>query len=175
MSGRLLGVVLAGGRSTRFGSDKALAQIRGTSLLDTAIASLRQWCAQVVVAGREGAVQDWPQSGMGPLGGIAGGLRHAQEHGFEAVLTCGVDSIGLPGNLRELLSRAPAFVESQPVIGIWPVGALSQLEAILNGDGRHSVLAFANAIGARPVRIAGKPANINTPQDLAKAEKYYGL
>ncbi len=33
------------------------------------------------------------------------------------------------------------------------------------------MLAFAEAIGARPVNLAAKPANINTPADLAEAEK----
>ena len=49
----ILGVVLAGGLSTRFGSDKALAEWGGRSLLLHAVDNLAGQCEQVVVAGRE--------------------------------------------------------------------------------------------------------------------------
>lgn len=175
---RLLGVVLAGGSSSRFGSDKALARIGGASLLDSAVAALRTMCDEVVVAGRDGegvSVSDWPRAGMGPLGGIAGGLRYAETFDFTDILTCGVDSIGLPSNLPALLAPAPAYAESQPVIGLWPVTAIDTIAAILESDGRHSMLAFASAIAARPVQLPGKPANINTPEDLAEVENQHGL
>ena len=91
------------------------------------------------------------------------------------MLTCGVDSLRLPENLPELLAPAPAYVETQPVIGLWPASASAALDAILEGDGRHSMLQFATSIGARAVKIAGNPANINTPADLADLEKRRGL
>ena len=175
MSGRVLGLVLAGGRSSRFGSDKALAELDGETLLDRATSQLRTWCNEVRIAGRERGLPDWPRAGMGPLAGIAAGLRHAQAHGFASVLSCGVDSVELPGDLLATLSPAPAYFASQPVIGHWPVNALGTLEDILEGDGRHSMLAFAHAIGAREVQTDAKPANINTPADLAAAEKRRGL
>ncbi|MFD1958725.1 NTP transferase domain-containing protein [Novosphingobium panipatense] len=68
----ILGAVLAGGQSTRFGSDKALAEIGGRTLLSLAVDMLSGWCELVVVTGRETApartVPDWPRAGMGPLG-----------------------------------------------------------------------------------------------------------
>ena len=112
-------------------------------------------------------VPDWPQPGMGPLGGIAAALHYAAEQGFAAVLTCGVDSLGLPDNLPTLLSPAPAFVPQQPVIGLWPASAAPVIEAILTGPCRHSMRAFAEALGARSVALVTHPANINTPGDLA--------
>lgn len=175
----ILGVVLAGGQSTRFGSDKALAALEGRTLMDRAVAGLSDCCDSVVIAGRaEGPVRtvsDWPHKGMGPLAGIAAGLRLAQAEGYASVLTCGVDSLSLPGNLAELLSLPPAYIDSQPVIGHWPVSAAPVIQAILQGDGRHSMRAFASAIGARAVKPEAEPANINTPADLAAAEEYYGL
>ena len=167
MRAKTLGAVLAGGQSARFGSDKALARLGEASLLQHAIASLQLSCAEVLVIGREGGIADWPKPGMGPLGGIAGALRCAQAHGFEEVLSCGVDSIGLPENLLTLLSPSPAYVDSQPVIGLWPVRALADVEAILAGDGRHSMRALAETIAARRVKLPAQPFNINTPQDLA--------
>ena len=43
------------------------------------------------------------------------------------------------------------------------------LKALLLAPGRHSMLEFAEAIGARPVKLAAEPANVNTPEDLARA------
>lgn len=167
----ILGAVLAGGLSTRFGSDKAMAELAGHTLLATAVDALSGWCEYVVVVGRETApaptLPDWPRPQMGPLAGIAAALHLARDESYAAVLTCGVDSVGLPENLPELLGAAPAYLADQPVIGIWPTAALETLEAILTGDGRHSMRAFAKAIGARPVTLANTPANINTPADLA--------
>lgn len=174
----ILGCVLAGGQSTRFGSDKALAVLDGQTLLATAVATLAAWCAEVVVVGRAEApaptLPDWPRPQMGPLGGIAAALRHAAETGHAAVLTCGVDSAGLPADLLERLSPAPAYVAQQPVIALWPVATLAAVEAILAGDGRHSLHALAQRTGARGVELACAPANINTPADLAAAAKRQG-
>jgi molybdopterin-guanine dinucleotide biosynthesis protein A len=171
-SPNLLGAVLAGGQSRRFGSDKALAQLAGHTLLDHALARLERWCGAVVVAGREvpgrRCVGDWPRAGMGPLGGIAAALRLAQSEGFAAVLTIGVDSLALPHDLPQWLTPAPAFVADQPVIGLWPASAADAVAAILAGDGRHSLRALAEAVGARAVVLEAPSVNINTPDDLAR-------
>ncbi len=175
----ILGCVLAGGLSTRFGSDKALAELDGHTLIARAVDALSGWCEHVVVAGRETApaptVPDWPRPGMGPLAGIAAALHLARDEGYEAVLTCGVDSVLLPEGLPDLLAPAPAFVAGQPVIGLWPASALAAIEAILTSEGKHSMRQFAEAIGARAVHSAVEPANINTPADLAELEKRRGL
>ena len=167
----ILGCVLAGGQSARFGSDKALAEFAGHTLLAHAVDLLAGWCEHVVVVGRETApaptLPDWPQPGMGPLGGIAAALHYAADEGYAAVLTCGVDSLGLPETLPALLAPAPAYVAGQPVIGLWPASAAAVIEAILKGSGRHSMLAFAEALGARAVALYAEPANINTLGDLA--------
>jgi molybdopterin-guanine dinucleotide biosynthesis protein A len=171
----ILGAVLAGGLSTRFGSDKALAELHGRTLIARAVETLEGFCEKVVVVGRATApaptIPDWPRAGMGPLGGIAAALRLAQDEDFASVLTCGVDSVALPEDLLAILSPAPAYLETQPVIGHWLPNAASILEAILQSEGRHSMLAFAAAAKARPVKSASAPANINTPADLAAMER----
>ena len=175
----ILGVVLAGGNSTRFGSDKALAELGGHTLLNRAFDTLTGFCELVVIAGRAQGpghcIPDWPRPEMGPLAGIAAALRLARDEGYDSVLSCGVDSVDLPENLLDLLSPSPAYVESQPVVGHWPTGTVDTLEALLLSEARHSMLAFAEAIGARPVKIGAKPANINTPADLTAAEKNHGI
>ena len=175
----ILGVVLAGGKSTRFGSDKALAELGGRTLIARAVDALSLWCEYVVVVGRETApaptLPDWPRPGMGPLAGLASALHLARDEGYQAVLSCGVDSAGLPDDLLTLLSPAPAYLADQPVIGLWPASASPVLDALLESDARHSMRAFAEAIGAKPVKSASKPANINTPADLSAVEQRDGL
>jgi molybdopterin-guanine dinucleotide biosynthesis protein A len=69
----ILGAVLAGGRSSRFGSDKAMAMLDGRPLIDHAIAA-GPHCAAVVVCGRDHpghvCLADRPAPDMGPLGAI---------------------------------------------------------------------------------------------------------
>lgn len=175
----ILGCVLAGGQSSRFGSDKALAELHGRTLLARAVEMLSGWCEHVVVVGRAQApaptLPDWPRPGMGPLGGVAAALHLAADEGYEAVLTCGVDAPHLPDNLLALLAPAPAYLAAQPVIGLWPASAVIAVESILHGTGRHSMRALAEAIDARAVELSTPPANINTPDDLRAVETHHGL
>jgi len=167
---RTLGVVLAGGQSRRFGSDKAQAMLQGRTLLDHAIAALGPHCDEVAVVGRHAArrlsIADWPGLGLGPLGGLGGALRHAHAHGFAQVLSIPVDCALLPADLLALLEPAPSFVESQPVIGLWPVSASAIVEALVTGPGSRSIRALTDRLDARPVRGDIAPVNINTPGDL---------
>jgi len=171
----ILGAVLAGGTATRFGSDKALAELDGRTLLALTVDTLAGWCEHVVVIGRPAApaptLPDWPRPGMGPLAGLAAALRFAADHGYDAVLSCGVDCLGLPEDLIERLSPAPAYVEGLPVVGLWPAVAAPVIESLLDRPVRHSMRAFAELVGARAVKLAREPANINTPEDLAALSK----
>lgn len=168
----ILGVVLAGGQSTRFGSDKALAEIGGRSLIALAVEQLSGWCDHVVIVGREAGpapcLPDWPRPGMGPLGGLAAALHYAVDESYGEVISCGVDSPGLPANLPHLLFPAPACIDQQPVIGRWPAAEGARaIEAILRGTGRHSMFAFAESLGARRIVLPAPPVNINRPEDLS--------
>ena len=172
----VMGAVIAGGKSTRFGSDKAVAAYQGRQLIDHAIASLADQTAEVVICGREHDglrnLTDQPLPGMGPLGGIAAALLEAEARGFAAVLTAPCDAINLPDNLLNLFFPFPAYAESLPVIGLWPVSAAADALAILESNDIHSVKAFARRIGARPVQLPSEPANINTAADLERVERY---
>lgn len=167
---RTLGAVLAGGRSRRFGSDKAHAMLGGQTLLDHALAALRPHCDAVMVVGRPSPdipwVPDWPRPDMGPLGGIAGALGHAAAGGFGQLLTVPVDCVCLPADLRALFEPAPAFLDTQPVIGLWPVAAAGELRALLTDERDLAVRAFARRIGARAVQSDFVPPNINSVEDL---------
>lgn len=167
----ILGAVLAGGRSSRFGSDKALAMLDDRTLLERAVERLRSLCDVVVVVGRTEApaetLPDWPAPGGGPLTGLAAALRHAEARGYASVLSCGVDSIGLPDDLLERLSPPPRFVAAQPVVGLWPASASTAIADLLISDRKHSMKALAELVGATGIALPEGLANVNTPSDLA--------
>ena len=167
---KVLGAILAGGQARRFGSDKAHALFAGARLIDRVAAALGAQCESVVVCGREEpgfhCISDWPEPGLGPLGGLAAALRHAEAGGFTHVLSAGVDVPDLPHDLAAILAgEGAAIVESQPVVGLWPAAALPALEAFLGGGGR-ALYRFADAISARRVELLAPLMNVNRPEDL---------
>jgi molybdenum cofactor guanylyltransferase len=74
------GYVLAGGRSSRMGRDKALLELEGRPLIDHAVGKLRRVCAEVkILSGnlelaRYGALVEDLHPGCGPIGGIEAAL-----------------------------------------------------------------------------------------------------
>lgn len=164
----ILGAVLAGGASRRFGSDKALAMLDGRPLIDHVIDALAPQCTALVVVGRcHGewpALPDRPIGSEGPLAGLNASLLYAAAHGFDAVLSAPCDAPDLPGDLLQLLAPGPAVLADHPVIGLWPVGLAPLLDEWL-ASGERAVRGFANHVGARPI-TGPILRNINHPQDL---------
>jgi molybdopterin-guanine dinucleotide biosynthesis protein A len=101
------GIVLAGGRSTRFGTDKLAATYRGRPLLEHAIDALQQTCDEIIVVVAADApdpdlptvrvARDTTES-EGPLAGLLAGLGSAS---CERALVVGGD---MPELVRSVLS-----------------------------------------------------------------------
>ena len=167
----ILGAILAGGQARRFGSDKAQALYQGERLIDRVANALLAQCGGLVVCGRKEpkfrCIPDWPEAGLGPLGGLAAALCHAREQGFSHVLSAGVDVPDLPHDLAmSLAGEGAAIVESQPVVGLWPVADFPAIDTFLSGGGR-SLYRFADAIAARRIDLPTALMNVNRPEDLA--------
>lgn len=171
---QVLGAVLAGGRSSRFGSDKALALVGSQPLLSHAIDTLRDVTQAIVVCGREWpneiSLEDRPAPGMGPLGGLSAALHYGQQNGFEWVLTLACDTPFVSSTvLSDLISRQePVFVDQHPVIGLWPTKACEALDQFLVADGKHCLRAFGRSIAARPLQTSANIANFNFEMDLQR-------
>lgn len=174
---KVLGAILAGGRSSRFGSDKAMALLHGRPLIEHVRAALTAQSGEVVVCGRAHpplhSLGDRPEPGLGPLGGLCAALYHAQQHGFDAVLTSGCDVPGLPEDLVERLGAGPlpAVVSGQRLVGLWPAALSDRLERHIL-DGERSIRSWVDASGAREVAIGDTLANLN---DRASLEAYAAL
>ena len=124
LSLRPVGFVVAGGRSTRMGRDKALLPWEGSTLLDHAIARLSAVCGDVRILcgpatryadrGRPLVVDAIPDGG--PLAGIAAGLESAGE---APGVYLGVD---LPRVPIALLAMLVAMTDADAIVPVTPGG-----------------------------------------------------
>lgn len=185
------GVVLAGGRSSRMGTEKALLPAheggrtllaRQAGLLDavgvgTVFLSLRRDLAPDP-AGTQPILHDPSRDGRGPLGGIVAAMRMAPG---EHLLVLAVDMPFVePSFLRAILARAtPASGVAPRVSGMWeplcavyPPHALARAEALLERQGSPSeLLATLSADGRLraydiPARNAHFLRSWNVPEDV---------
>jgi molybdenum cofactor guanylyltransferase len=163
---RLLGAILAGGQSRRFGRDKAAALVGGRALIDRVADALGPQVDALIVVGR-GDIDDRPAPGLGPLGGLCAALDHGARHGFDAVLTAGCDVLPVPDDLATRLAPGPAVIEGQPLFGLWPTALAARLDAHLAAGGDRSLRGWIAATGARAVALDATLHNVNTEDDLA--------
>ena len=111
-SDRVSAIVLAGGRSSRFGRDKLAEPVAGTPLLHRAVAAVRPFASELVVVVAPGADPDLPDGVRlvhdpvafeGPLSGLVTGLEVARE---PIAIVVGGDSPSLVGAvLAAMLDR----------------------------------------------------------------------
>lgn len=169
---RLLGAILAGGQSRRFGSDKAEALLDGRPLIAHVAEALRRDCEALVVCGRSHAtlpgLDDRPRPGLGPLGGLCAALVYGRDTGFDAVLTAPCDVPDWPIDLLSHLSVRPpaAYLVELPVVGLWSCTLAERLEAHLERHEDRSMRAWARAANAVPVALGRPLANINSLAEL---------
>jgi molybdopterin-guanine dinucleotide biosynthesis protein A len=96
------GFVLAGGKSSRMGEDKALLRFCGRPMVEIAVEKLRGFCTEVTIAGnREDLAEFAPvvgemRVGVGPAAGIEAGLLAAKQ---EWAMFVPVDVPLVPGAL----------------------------------------------------------------------------
>lgn len=166
----LLGAIIAGGRSRRFGSDKALAEIGGRPMLDHVVGVLRRQTDALVICGREWRglpmLDDRPGGTIGPLAGLNAALHHAALKGFDAILSVPVDVMPLPERLAAMLAGTGAAVfRTQHLIGRWPATLAPLLDAYL-AEGGRTLNGWIERAGARRVDEPPGLANINFREDL---------
>ena len=167
---RYLGALLAGGESSRFGSDKALAVWRGQTLIEQALDALRGCTDELVICGRAWpgvhSLNDRPQSGLGPLGGLNAALRHARETGYGGVLCAPLDVVPVVANLAHLARQSEsAVIAGQRAVGLWPVSLADELDAYL-ASGQRSIRGWVEVSGAQEIPEIEPMRNINRPDDL---------
>jgi molybdopterin-guanine dinucleotide biosynthesis protein A len=199
----VLGAIIAGGASSRFGSPKALARVGGVRVIDRVARALRTCVAAdeliAIVNNQEVAesigLPHRPDvlAGMGALAGVHAALLWARELGHAGVLAGGCDMPFLsPALLQHVLSRrsgkdvvipgsdGPRGVE--PLCAFYASRCIAAIEdAIARGNAR--MIGFhdrvtVDRIPIDVVRTFGDPTvmfmNLNTDADREAAERLAG-
>ncbi len=163
-AGKPPGIVLAGGRSSRMGSDKAAVMLGGKPLLHRVVERLAPQTAGLgvnsnTISGLEFApgiavFADTVPGHVGPMAGVLSGMRYAARH-FPAashVATVPTDTpffpldlvarlkadITLPGQIAVAYSAGVMH----PVFALWPVELADELEDWLRTDDKRRVRSF---------------------------------
>jgi len=193
MNQRVAGLVLAGGRSLRFGGEKAAALLGGRPLLLWAALRLQASCGAVAVnvrpateaealARAEGlpVLYDAPGDADGPLAGVRAGLTWAAQVGARALAVSPCDAPLLPDDLFarliEAAGQGAAMAQTsegrQPLCAVWPVTALAAVSEALAGGAHPPTWRVLEGLGAASVHFEPPEAfaNLNTRDDLAAAQ-----
>lgn len=184
-------VIVAGGLSSRMGREKLFEPLRGRMILDWIRARLAGQASAIFInangdparfdgTGLE-VIADLRSAGM-PLAGLHAALHLAQARGFEAVLTVPSDTPFLPEDLVARLAEAgrPAAIASSAgqqhyLTGLWSPVLLPDVERALEAPRLPRLMDFARLCDAAVVEWPVEPYdpffNVNTPGDLAQAER----
>lgn len=189
----LTAFLLAGGKSTRMGSDKAFMEFKRQSLLDRALSTLRTLTPEVLIVGerarfaRYGSVVEDIFRDRGPLGGIHAALA-ATATELNVVL-----AVDLPFVFSKDLDYLVKRARSSPAVAIVPRSsdgwqplcavyrrAFKDLaeRSLLQGKNKIDALfEQANVLRISEAELAQNGSsreifrNLNTPADLEQARK----
>ena len=192
----ILGTVLAGGKSQRFGEDKSQVMLEGKLLIDYILSEISSEFREILVVSNNkidfknsekiSIIEDF-KKGLGPLGGVLSAMKWVKENNknYEWVSTFPADT---PFFKKEILQKFYKEIEIEKsrlffiksnktrhnIFGLWSIDLLDKLEEDLN-RGDRKVELWANSIGVKVIDMDFKNIdpffNINTKQDLEKAKE----
>ena len=192
----ILGVVLAGGKSQRFGEDKSQVKLQGKLLIDYVLYEIvDEFNETLIIANNSinfmqsnkiSITKDF-KSGLGPLGGVLTAMKWVKEKNrkYKWISTFPVDTPfftkkelkffyeNINTNKNKLF-----FIRNKNtrhnIFGLWSLDLMEKLEKDLI-KGERKVEVWADSVGVSVVNIDYKKPdpffNINTKKDLDKAIK----
>ena len=193
----ILGVVLAGGKSQRFGEDKCQVKLGDKLLIDYILSEILDEFKEVLLisnnkikynySNKISLVED-TKKGLGPLGGILTAMKWIKENNrsYKWISTFPSDTPffkkKILNNFLEEIKDYEGklfFINSNDtrhnIFGLWSIDLLESLEKDLD-NGERKVEMWANKIGVKSINMKFENKdpffNINTKEDLTKAEEY---
>ena len=193
----ILGVVLAGGKSKRFGDDKTTAKLGEKTLLDHTVEKIEKNFDEIlVISNTETTVpnkknvfftKDLIEGHLGPLVGVLSAMEWVKKNkkNYNWIATFPCDTPFFDQNIIEKLKRCTTNTSKKlfflktgnkrhNIFGLWSM----ELKEILLKDinnGFRKVEDWANKIGSEIVEINSDNdynfLNINTKEDLEEARK----
>lgn len=174
-------IVLAGGKSTRIGTDKSLLPFMGKPLIQHIYEQIFPHFNEIIIAGGEHESLSFLKArsipdevpGQGPLRGIVSALA-ASRHNLNFVIACDIPWVNI-GLLRRLLQETheydcvvPVTAEGhyEPLFAVYRKSALPAMRRALDEDKRRIVAAFpycrVKTVSLSTIDVI---ANINTLND----------
>ena len=190
----ILGVVLAGGKSQRFGQNKTQVKLKNQLLIDYILKEIVDEFKETLIIANEpikfmksksiSVIKDY-QSGLGPLGGVLTAMKWIKENNknYKWISTFPSDTpFFTKKELKYFYANVRVndgklfFIKNEEtrhnIFGLWSLDLMEKLESdILKGE--RKVEFWADTIGVNTVNIKYKKPdpffNINTEDDLKKA------
>jgi len=192
----ILAVVLAGGKSQRFGQDKSQVKLQNKLLIDYILEEIVDEFEETLIIANEpikfmqskniSVTKDF-KSGLGPLGGVLTAMKWIKKNHkkYQWISTFPSDTpFFTKKELKYFYKKIRInesklfFIKSKEtrhnIFGLWSLELMDQLEAdIMRGERKVEV--WANSIGVNTVNIDYKKPdpffNINTKEDFDEAIK----
>ena len=190
----VLGVVLAGGKSQRFGEDKSQVKLGDKILIDYILSEIIDEFNEVLVVSNNSInfrkskkislIQDFKKD-LGPLGGVLTAMKWVKDNNkdYQWISTFPVDTPFFKNQiLKNFLQNINQeedklfFIKSNNtrhnIFGIWSIDLIDKLEEDLI-RGERKVEFWANSVGVKNIEMEFDNKdlffNINTKEDLKKA------
>jgi molybdenum cofactor guanylyltransferase len=177
------GIVLAGGKSSRMGTDKSLLIWKGKTLIEHSIDKLKTLCQKVVVSSNQHqydftSCESWPDivSQQAPIIGIYSCLKRS-ETDINLVLSCDMPLIST--ELLEVLLESSSNHEIvvplnengliEPLCGVYKKTIIPEMEKYISAN-NLSIIKFIDNVNHKCLPIDSFSThlfkNINTPEDF---------
>ena len=193
---KILGVVLAGGKSQRFGQDKSQVKLNGKILIDYILSEIIDEFKEILIVTNQSisfmsskkitVIEDF-KKGLGPLGGVLSAMKWIKDNNKEYswISTFPADTPFFTKKELKIFYKDIRIEDNKlffikdkntrhNIFGLWSLDLMDQLETDLY-NGERKVEIWANSIGVSTVNIEYKNINpffnINTIDDLEKAKK----
>ena len=176
--GEIIAVVLAGGASRRFGTDKLAAVVEGQTLLDLTLSTLPAKMAVVLVgparptARPVEVVREQP-AGSGPAAALVTGLRYALARSAETVLVLPGDAPRAGTGALVLLERLRADPATQAVVAVDDSGHLQPLQLALSAPAAEALVELAGPEQAANASARALLAKLQPPATPCRLPREY--
>ena len=193
---KILGVVLAGGKSQRFGEDKSQVKLHGKILIDYILSEIIDQFEEILIVtnneikfkfSKKISITNDLIEGVGPLGGILTAMKWIKKNNknYKWISTFPSDTPFFTKNELQIFYKKIDIQKSKlffiknkqtrhNIFGLWSLDLMEKLDNDLR-KGERKVEVWADTTGVEIINIEFKKKdpffNINTKEDLEKAYK----
>ena len=190
----VLGVVLAGGKSQRFGQDKVEANLGNKTLIEHTLDKIKFKFKDVIIVSKKTnfknykIINDCIEGQLGPLVGVLSAMKWIKKNNFSyswlATFPCDtpffnisiIDEFTKAAKLNDsYLYFAKTKEKRHNIFGLWSLKLADTLEEDIIKNNYRKVEKWADKIGVKIINVLYDNTdpffNINTKEDLIEAKK----